>query len=824
MFSWNVLHDVRMALRGLLKTPGLTFVVVLTLAVAIGANTAIFSVVESVLLKPLPYPNEDRIVRVAATLKAGSGDRGNVFSDRGYWLFANNNRSFEKFGGYWDNWLPLTGEGPARRVLVGLMTLSAFEVLGILPELGRLPTAEEDTPGGPAVVLLSHDLWVSRYGADTSILGRTVELNGTPREVIGIMPAGYDFPTYPYPTPGYDLWTPLQLDPASADFADHYLSAVARLAPGVTIEAAIGDARNLVARFDEAGYEPRWFGEEGIYDGGAVVRPLHDYIVERAQQPLLIVFGTLGFVLLIACSNVANLLLVRAQGRRRENAIRIALGSGRGRLARHVLIESLLLAITGGIAGVALANAGTGALVAIGSAAGIPQLDEIEVSGAALAFTAGVSLLAGVLFGVLPALTSSSTRAMGALRDGGHGSTLGRERHRARNALVTTQIALAFVLVIGAGLMARSLGALRSVDPGFSADGVLTFTVLPLETKYGDSEAAAQLYDRLIERLAAVPGVTRAAAINSLPMRYSCCNSGGVVEEFPPAEGELPPRFRVNRSTPGYFEVMSIPLVEGRTFTSEDHEHRLGSAIISRSVKDTYWPDVSALGKRITVQGVQAQVVGVVGDVHVIALDVPAAQSVYLPMLDAEGSNPRAMPLSAMTMTIRTAVEPLSLVSTIRGAIAELDPDLPMEDVLAMPTVLGDSVSDTSFMASVLTIAALVALFLGSVGIYGVLSYVVTQRTPEIGIRTALGATPEVVRRMILSQGLWLAGAGVLIGLVGAVALGQVLATQLYGVSPVDPLTIAVAAAIFVGVAMLASFLPAARAAGTSPLDALRAG
>jgi len=285
------------------------------------------------------------------------------------------------------------------------------------------------------------------------------------------MPAGYDFPTYPFPTPGHDLWTPLQLDPASADFADHYISAIGRLAPGVTIEAAISDARSLVARFDEAGYDARWF--EGVYDGGAVVRPLRDYVVERARRPLLIVLGTLGFVLLIACSNVANLLLVRAEGRRRENAIRIALGSGRARLARNVFIESVLLAIAGGIAGVALAHAGTGALVAVASAADIPRLGAIEVSGAALAFTACVSVLVGVLFGVLPALASSSTRTMGALRDGGRSATLGRDRHRTRNALVTTQIALAFVLVIGAGLMVRSFEALRSVDPGFAADGVL---------------------------------------------------------------------------------------------------------------------------------------------------------------------------------------------------------------------------------------------------------------------------------------------------------------------------------------------------------------
>jgi putative ABC transport system permease protein len=438
-------------------------------------------------------------------------------------------------------------------------------------------------------------------------------------------------------------------------------------------------------------------------------------------------------------------------------------------------------------------------------------------------FNIGVSVLAAVLFGVLPALASSSARTMGALRDGGHGSTLGRERHRARNVLVITQVALAFVLVMGSGLMVRTFEALRSVDPGFSADDVLTFTVQPLATKYENPEALVRFYDGLIERLEAVPGVTEAGAINTLPLTGgNCCKMTTLVEEFPPPEGELQPAFAVRRATPGYFEAMGIPLIEGRAFTPDDHNRRLDSVIISRSVKDRYWPDTSALGKRVNPWGVRAQVVGVVGDVHDTGLDVPADQFAYLPMLDA-GTFDSGF-IETMTITVRTEVEPLSLVDAIRTATVALDPDLPMTNVRSMQQVLGDSMSRASFTASVLLIAALVALFLGSVGIYGVLSYVVTQRTPEIGIRSALGATPEVVRRMILSQGMWLAGAGVLIGLVAAVALGQVLATQLYGVSPVDPATIAIAAAIFVGVAMVASFVPAARAAGTSPLDALRAG
>ena len=818
MFSSSLVNDVRVAFRGLRKSPGMACIVVLTLAVAIGANTAIFSVVESVLLQPLPYPDEGRIVRVAATVyesRAGGGDRGNSFSDRGYWHFFDNNRSFEKFGGYLGREvpIPLTGDGPPRQISMGSMTLSAFEVLGVFPERGRLPTPEEDTPGGPSVALLSHDLWVSQYGADPSILGRTIELNGTPREVIGVMPGGYDFPT-----PLVDVWTPLQLDPASGNFGGHYILGIARLARGVTIEAAISDARSLVARFDEVGYGPGWF--EGIFDGGAVVRPLRDVIAGDVREPLLIVFGTVGFVLLIACSNVANLLLVRADGRRRENAVRMALGSSRARLARHVLMESALLALIGGIAGVLLAYAGTRALVSIGPA-GIPRLGEIEVSGTSLAFTALASLLAAVLFGVLPAVGSSSTRTIGALGDGGRGTTLGRDRHRTRNALVMTQVALAFVLVIGSGLRARRFEALRSVDPGFSADDVLTFTVQPLPTKYEEPEAVAQFYDRLIERLEAVPGVTRAGAINTLPLTGGGANLATVIEEFPPAEGEFPPGFRVSRTAPGYFEAMSIPVVEGRTFISADHDRRLGSVIISSSIKSAYWPNASALGKQINISGIQTRVVGVVGDVHDTGLDVPADQFIYLPMLDAEGGGALST-LTAMTLTVRTAVEPLSLLSAIRSAISELDPDLPMADVQPMQRVLGDSVSRTSFTMSLLVIAALIALFLGSVGLYGVLSYVVSQRAPEIGVRLALGASPGAVRGMVLAQGMRLAGIGVVIGLVAAVALGRVMLAQLYGVDPVDPVTLVAASVIFLAVAVLASVLPAGRAAATSPMHTLR--
>ena len=433
----SILEDVRVALRTLLKARGFTAVTVLTLAVAIGANTAIFSVVDGVLFRPLPYPEADRLVTVAATTFPSAGGGGEApFSDRGYWHFVNNNRAFDGFGAYsagQPQW-PLTGDGQPLQVDVGMMTASAFEIVGTLPQRGRFPTAEEDVPDAPQVALLSDGLWIDYYGSDPGIIGRVIELNGQQVEVIGVMPRGYNFPT-----PDIDVWIPRRLDPASENFGGHHLAGIARLAPGSTIETAVADAESLIGRFDEVGYGPTWF--TGIFNGGAVVRTVQEEVVGNARQPLLILLGTVGFVLLIACSNIANLVLVRAEGYTRENAVRMALGSGRGRLIRYVLTESLLLAIVGGAAGILLAYLGTSALVTAAPAS-IPRLDEIGIRGSVLLYTGGISIFAGLLFGVLPALRSGSDKMLSALRDGGRGATIGRDRHRARSLLVVTQVAL----------------------------------------------------------------------------------------------------------------------------------------------------------------------------------------------------------------------------------------------------------------------------------------------------------------------------------------------------------------------------------------------
>ena len=807
----SVLQDVRLALRTLLKDRGFAAITVLTLAVAIGANTAIFSVVDGVLLRPLPYPDADRIVTVANGRRPAPGQVGTLrFSDRGYRHFVDNNRVFDGFAGYQGAAsIALTGDGPPLQVDVSGMTASAFEVLGTLPQVGRLPTAEEDVRGGPLVALLSHGLWVNRYGSDPSIIGRNIEMNGSPWEVIGVMPDGYNFPT-----PEIDVWIPRQLDPESENFDSHVIRGIARLAPGVTIAEAVADSERLIARYDEVGYGPTWFTD--IFTGTAVVRTLQDGLVSDVRRPLWILLGTMGFVLLIACSNVGNLFLVRAEARTRESAVRMALGSGRGRLVRYVLTESVLIALIGGAAGVLLAYIGTRVLVTAAPAS-LPRLDEIGIRGSALLYTSGLAVFAGLLFGVLPALRSGSDKMLSALRDGGRGATIGRDRHRARSVLVVTQVALALVLLVGSGLMVRSFQELRAVDLGFTAEGLLTFRLAPAPFKYRTAESRTQFYDGLIDRLEDLPRVTSAAGAMWLPLMGLGGSQNTRIEEFPPTADELGPSFLMRRVTPGYFETMGIPVVEGRSFIADDHNVRLGSLIISKSLKDLYWPDVSALGKRIQVAGASATSIGVVGDVHALGMDSPIEPHIYKPMLDSVGGG-----VGPMRMVVRSDAEPLSLVPAIQSVIETLDPDLAMTNIRSMEDMVADSMSRTTFTMTLLVLAAIIALFLGSVGVYGVISYIVSQRTSEIGVRVALGADSKNVRTMILMQGLRLAGAGVAIGLLAAAALGRLLTSLLYGVSSFDPLTFVGGSVIFLAVAALAALIPAVRAARIPPAVALQ--
>jgi predicted permease len=814
----SVLEDIRLAFRNLGNDRAFTLLTVVTLAVAIGANTAIFSVVDGVLFRPLPFRDADRIVTVAAgTLPAPGRTTGELpFSDRGYWHFVDNNQVFESFGGYSGGGagqqMALIGEGPPLQINAAAMTASAWEVLGTIPQRGRFPTPEEDVPGGPLMVVLSHGLWVGYFGSDPSVIGRTIELTGLQVEVIGVMPNGFNFPS-----PDIDLWIPRRLDPESQNFGGHSIAGIARLRPGVTIEAAVADAESLIARFGEAGYGETWF--TGVFSGEAFVETVKDDLVGDARQPLLILLGAMAFVLLIACSNVANLFLVRADARLRESAVRIALGSSRGKLIRYAMTESVLLALIGGVAGVFLAYLGTQVLVAAAPAS-IPRLDEIGIRGLALLYTLGITILAGLFFGVFPAIRSGSDKMLGALRDGGRSATIGSDRHRARRAMVVAQVALALVVLVGSGLMFRSFQQLRAVDPGFRAENVLTFKLSPVPANYDNSpELLAQFYDELLDGLEGIPGVARAGAVTALPLQGIAGRLVARIDEFPVPDDEFPPSFLIRRATPGYFEAMGIAVLEGRGFTDEDHQERLGSLIISESIKDRFWPNVSALGKRMTVAGAPARSVGVVRDVHAVGLDTEAEPYIYKPLLDSVGGG-----AAAMAMAVRANADPLSLVPAIRSLIASMDAELPISEIRLMEDIVSDSLSRTSFTMALLLLAAAIALFLGSVGIYGVISYIVAQRTVEIGVRLALGADAGQVRWMILMQGMRLTVVGVVVGLLVALAMGRLMTSLLYGVSPFDVTTFVIGAAIFLVVAAVAGIVPAVRASRIPPAVALQSG
>lgn len=806
-----LLRDLRLAIRVLAKSPAFTIVTLVTLAVAIGATTAIFSVVNGVLLQPLPYRDADRIVTVTVDATPG-GVPEMPFSDRGYWLFVHDSKRFGPFGGYTATKMPLTGdEGAPLQVTVGAMSRSAFDVLGMSPERGRLPSAEEDAPGGAAVALVSDRLWRTRFGSDPSLVGKTIDLNGRRREVIGIMRPGYNFPS-----PDVDVWLPYQLDPSSPNFGGHHINAIARLAPGATIQSALAETEALVARFPEVGYGPRWM--KNVFSGKAYVHPYREDLVGNVRQTLLILFGTVGFVLLIACSNVANLFLLRSEARTRETAVRIALGAGRGRIIRYVVAESLVLALAGGAAGVLLAYLGTKLLVAIGPAS-IPRLHEIGITPSVLFFTLGVSLFAGLLFGVFPALRSFSYRMVTALRDGGRGATVGRERHGVRHALVVTQVAMALLLLVGAGLMVRTFQQIRAVKPGFTPDGLLTFQLSPPPSRYATPEATSQFYDRLLAELRVLPGVTAAGASTSLPLSgEGDAMLATRIEDHPTGPNEFPPVFHVRRVTPGYFAAMRIPVLDGRVFDDRDHQERLGSAVISEQLKDRYWETTSPLGRRIAPATAPAKIVGVVGDVHQLGLEQPMEPTIYMPMMDSVGGGVRTM-----TVAVRTSASPTSLVAPVRRVVSELDPELPITAVRTMDDIVNRSMNRTSFATLLLAIAAGIGLFLGAVGIYGVISYSVTQRAPELGIRQALGASAGSIRRMVVRQGVTIAAVGVAIGLAGAVAMGRVMTSLLYGVTAFDPVTLAGGALFFLAIAVLACLVPAQRAARIAPSEALRA-
>jgi predicted permease len=819
----DLARPLRHAARRLARTPLFTSAALVTLAVGIGANSAIFSVVNGVLLKPLPFEDADELV----ALWHEAPGLGFEILNQGpatYLTYRADIRVLEDVA-MWDNsTLSVTGLEQPEEV-AGLRVTDAFlPLLRVEPQIGRRFTAEDDAPEAALTVMLSHGYWERAFGADPAAVGRTLTMDGRAWEVIGVLPEGFRFLRY-----RPDVVYTFRLDPAQVHMGNFSYQAIGRLGPGATIEQVAAEVSRLIPVAAERYPGPVTLSMMEQARFAPLIRPLKEDVVGDVRRVLWVLLGTVGMVLLIACANVANLFLVRAEGRVKDVAVRTALGAGRGHVAGQFLGESVLLGLVGGVVGLVLAWVGLRALLAMAPA--LPRLEEITLDPAVLAFTAGVSVLAGLLFGLFPLLRYGRPNLVGSLKEGGRGGSAGRDRHRARGALVVAQVALALVLLVGSGLMIRSFQALRSVEPGFRAPhDVLTFRVSIPGAVVEDDEEVLLAWQEITRRLEAIPGVESVGGSSSVTMDGWDSNDPLFIEDVPVEPGQLPPIRRFKWVLPNYHETMGNRLVAGRTLTWADLHDRNRVAVITEDIAREYWGDPArAVGERVgsgAVNGAEVvwrEVVGVVGNVRDDGVDQPTVPVVYWPAaMDAWwDGNPTVQ--RWLAFVVRTEGASLDgLLPRVQQAVWGVNPNLPLANVRTVDELLADSMERTSFTLVMLGIAAGVALLLGAVGIYGVISYSVSQRMREIGVRMALGARAEDVSRMVVRQGLVLAALGVGIGLAAALALSRVLGSLLHGVEPMDPLTYAVVSATLAGVALLASWLPARRAAAMDPALTLR--
>ncbi len=817
----TLLQNLRYAVRTLRNSPGFAAVAILTLALGIGANTAIFSVVNAVLLQPLSYPNPDRLVELELSSPQGNG---NVTSIPKFNVWREQTDVFDSVAAYDFSGPGINLTGGDRPELIKGIHVSAdyFRVFGAPVALGRTFTPEEDRPGGPAVVVISNGLWRNRFGSDPGILNRTIDLGQEPYTIIGVIG-----PTYSG-DPKSDIWLPLKPDPNSVD-QGHYLRATARLKPGVTLVQAQAAMKHAADQFN------RKFPNSPVMGPGAsfTAIPLRDSVIGDVRFGLLLLFGAVGFVLLIACANVASLLMARATIRRREIAIRSALGAGRSRLMWQLLTESLLLSLAGGVLGLGLGYVGVRALLAI-NPSDIPRVGEqgaaVALDWRVLVFTLVAAILTGILFGLVPALSTSRSGISNTLRESGARSGTGLRHNKARAVLVITEMALALVLLVGAALLIRTFGALRGVNPGFDARNVL---IMEMSLNGGRFEKAAgvdQLEREGRRRIESLPGVTAAAMTCCVPLE------GGfglpfIIEGRPLTNGPYHGGATWLTISPHYFDVFRIPLISGRVFTDQDNGAADRVVVINQALAKEYWPKGDALGARISIgKGVgpefdepPRQIVGIVADVREGALSRPPDQIMYVPFAQVNDGiialNNRIIPV---TWVVRTKLQPFSLSADIQRELREASGGLPVAHIRSMQQVVGESTARNDFYMTLLTIFAGVALLLAAIGVYGLMAYSVQQRTQEIGVRMALGASPQQVRRMVVVQGMQLALVGVVIGVGSALGLTRLMSSLLYGVKPWDPITIALVAVLLSGVTLLATYLPARRASRVDPIVALR--
>jgi len=818
----SLVQDVRFAVRMLMKARGFTVVAVLTLALGIGANTIVFGMVNSVLLRPLAFDRPEQLVKIWGQFST-MGLPQNWISEPELWDVRDGVRSFASIAAYnAGTGANLTrGGGEPLRVTVSQASAELLPMLGVKPMLGRTFTSDEDSAGRGHVAVLDYAFWKSQMAGDAGIVGRNIQLNGETYIVIGVLPQGFSF------AGDTNMWVPLALDRAKPNNrGSHYLDVLARLGDGASLPQASADldgaARKMVAAF------PQFYPKDSGF--GLFLRPLQTDLVGNARLGLIVVFAAVGLVLLIACINLANLLLARGSARSRELAVRIALGAGRLRIARQLVTESLVIAIIGGGCGVLLAAAATDALKNAAALA-LPRTRPIAVDAPVLLFAVGVSLVTGIVFGLVPAVRTSNSRSNDALKDASRGSS-SAGGHRLRSGLVVAEIAMAVVLLVAAGLVVRSLRQLLEVNPGFRADRLLTARVSLPASQYQDIRATTAFFDSLEQNVRALPGVESAGLTTLLPMSGRSSSGSTFVEQTTTSGLTVGPPFQkpyleadFRTITPAFFQSMKIPLLRGRMFAAGDTADAARVIIVDEEFARRIWPDRDPIGQRLSVNAIPNSnppvlmwrtVVGVVGHVKNNSLDQLGREQVYVPIVQT------TFPIRSMYLTVRAAAEPTAMTASIQRVVRGLDPSLPVYEVKTMAEALDATVSPRRFNMMLLVAFGALALALAAIGTYGVIAYSVNQRTQEIGIRMALGASQQDVLQMVVGGGLRLAIVGVAVGIGLALAAGRFMSTLLFGVESTDPMTFSAVAAVLLGTAAFAAWVPARRATRVSPMVALR--
>ena len=814
--------QLRHVTRRLVAAPLFTVVALLTLAIGIGANTAIFSVVKGVLLKPLPYDEPDRLVGVWHTAPGFGFDVLNS-GPATYFTYLEEGRSFEESGLYTGGSVTITGLAEPERVDVLRVTYGVLPALRVRPVVGRTFNVRDDSPGTPETVVLSYAYWQRKFAGDPQAVGRRLVVDGAARDIIGVLPQSFRFRD-DHPA----VLLPLRFDRAKIFVGDFSYEGIARLKPGVTLAQANADVARMLPIMADKFPPPPGFKREVFLQArmGPRLHLFKEDVVGDVGKVLWVLMAAVGIVLFIACANVANLFLVRAEGRQQELAIRAALGAGWAKLARELLFESVALGILGGLLGLGLAFAGIDLLVWL-APANIPRLDDISIDPVVLLFTLGISILAGVLFGCIPVFKYAAAPVGTLLREGGRALSAGKGRLRARNVLVVVQVALALVLLISSGLMIRTFQALRKVYPGFTRpEQVLTLHISIPEGQVADAESVTRMHQQIGERIQQIPGVASVGLSSSITLDGNINNNPIFIEDFPTPSGQIPPMRRFKFISPGFSQTMGNRLVAGRDLTWADVYGDPTVLLISENLARKYWRDPArAVGRRVreTPQARWRQIVGVVGDIRDNGVDQPAPEAVYLPMLMKEWWGIPMMVQRNMAYAIRSPrTGTLSFLKEIREAVWSVNGNLPVADVRTLKQIYRQSMARTSFTLLLLALASAMALLLGVIGIYGVISYSVSQRTREIGIRMALGAREQNVSRMFVSHGLRLVAIGIAIGVGAAAGLTRLLRTLLFEVSSLDPLTFTAVSIGLVVVALLASYLPARRATAVDPVQALK--